>query len=84
MRNTYFDFLRRLAILFVIGIHTYPVNDGVVGEILIRQTLQCAVPLFLAVSGYFIGRKQLDTWPQYFHFLKKQLPRFTFEEVKMW
>lgn len=73
-RDTYFDFLRGVAIFMVIGIHTY--SDGFAhANLIFRQFLNCAVPLFLAISGYFIGKKSFDTKETYFVFLKKQLPR---------
>lgn len=57
---TYFDFLRGVAILMVIGIHTYVAGDfntidGSV-RIIIRQLLNCAVPIFLALSAFFLSR----------------------------
>lgn len=64
-RNRYFDFIRGIAIIMVIGIHTFrpmsvhEYNIAGVIDIIIRQTLNCAVPLFLAISGYFISGKSL-------------------------
>ena len=55
-RDTYFDVLRGLAIIQVIGIHAY---GG--GNLELREILNMAVPLFLAISGYFIGKKSLET-----------------------
>jgi surface polysaccharide O-acyltransferase-like enzyme len=55
-RNHYFDFLRGIAILMVVGIHTYTMSnfDSVEGirNIIIRESLNFAVPLFLAISGF--------------------------------
>lgn len=78
-RLTYFDFLRGLAILLVVGIHTYTARpfagwDNIV-QIGIRETINFAVPLFLSISGYFIGKKIISNSSQYFSFLKRQLPR---------
>lgn len=73
-RDTYYDFLRGIAIFFVIGIHTY-VDNTMHINLFLRQFLNCAVPIFLAISGYFIGSKQLDTRESYVTFLKKQIPR---------
>lgn len=62
-RNTYFDFIRGIAIIMVIGIHTFTPATAGESEIpglisnIVRQTLNCAVPLFLAISGYFISSK---------------------------
>ncbi len=79
-RISYFDFLRGLAILMVIGIHTYIIKpfDGInnIFQIGLRECITFAVPLFLAISGFFLGKKrELNTKAGYFSFLKKQLPR---------
>lgn len=74
-RDWYFDFLRGIAIAMVVAIHTYVATDEINGVVLLRQTLNCAVPLFLAISGYFIGKKDLSTLENYKLFLKKQVPR---------
>lgn len=56
-RITYFDFLRGVAVLMVVGIHTFPQSTfgSISGnmEIVIRQMINCAVPLFLAISVFF-------------------------------
>lgn len=73
-RDTYFDFLRGIAIIMVIGIHTY--TDGLMYfNLFLRQFLNCAVPIFLAISGYFIGHKSFAEQGSYGKFLKKQVPR---------
>lgn len=65
-RNKYFDFIRGIAIIMVVGIHTFsPVHAefcSLIGLIncMIRQLLNSAVPLFLAISGYFIASKVID------------------------
>lgn len=78
-RITYFDFLRGVAILMVIGIHSYYVVPfDSLGNMLrnsMREMINCAVPLFLAISGYFIGKKQINTIYDYYAFIKKQVPR---------
>jgi len=78
-RNEYFDFLRGVAIIMVIGIHTLPpvigfstFHDCV--NILVRQLLNCAVPLFLAISGFFIAKKDLSTGEKRLAFWKRQIP----------
>jgi len=76
-RDPYFDIIRGIAIIFVIGIHTFPAVPSI-AEITLRQVIQCAVPLFIAISGYFIGKKSLSTKKTYLSFLKKQLPRVYF------
>lgn len=69
-----YDFLRGIAIIMVIGIHTY--IDGLAHfNLFLRQFLNCAVPIFLALSGYFIGRKSFKRSGNYIRFLGKQIPR---------
>ena len=60
--------------VLVIGIHTYMEGWGHF-NLFLRQFLNCAVPVFLAVSGYFIGQKDFSGRGQYAAFLKRQLPR---------
>ena len=63
-RIVYYDFIRGIAILFVIGIHTFlPVKfDSSLNifKIVIRNVLNCAVPIFLAISGFFSVKSQLQ------------------------
>ncbi len=78
-RNEYFDFLRGIAIIMVIGIHTLPTlteynSVGSMLTITTRQLLNCAVPLFLAISGYFIAKKDLSTAKSRIQFWRKQIP----------
>ena len=78
-RNQYFDFIRGIAILMVIAIHTFPQSDvstqkGAINLIL-RQIAGSPVPLFLAISGFFLGGKILDTKEQRLTFWKKQIPK---------
>lgn len=75
-RIPYFDFLRGIAILFVVSIHTYELSpmagniwDDI--KIFLEQIIQCAVPVFIAISGFFLVQKQT----QYLPFLKRQIPR---------
>jgi surface polysaccharide O-acyltransferase-like enzyme len=78
-RNHYFDFLRGIAILMVVGIHTYIRSnfDSIEGisNIIIRESLNFAVPLFLAISGFFLGKKDLSTKDNVIMFWKKQIPK---------
>ena len=78
-RIVYFDFLRGLAILMVVGIHTYTVEpyDGAlnISKAIMRDMLDFAVPLFLAISGYFLGERSLQNKFEYLSFIKKQIPR---------
>ena len=75
-RIVYFDFLSGLAILMVIAIHTFSIVDLTSDsnlEIFLRQILNCAVPIFLAISGFFISKgNKVGT---YWAFLKHQIPR---------
>lgn len=71
-RIAYFDFLRGLAIAMVVGIHTYTLGED---SIVIRQILNVAVPLFIAISGYFMSQKKMVGKLDYIAFLKKQLPK---------
>lgn len=78
-RIEFYDFLRGVAIIMVVGIHTfvsYPI-DTTIGytSAIIRQILNCAVPIFLALSGLFCGKKLLDKKDSRFHFWKKQIPK---------
>lgn len=75
-RIVYFDFLRGIAILMVIFIHTFPAitlsyNSNI--ELFLRQILNCAVPIFLAISGYFIVKGGKTN--NYIDFLKHQIPK---------
>lgn len=57
-RVTYFDFLRGIAIMMVIGIHTFMASECNDVDIYVRQMINCAVPIFLAISGYFLTKKK--------------------------
>ena len=71
-RIAYFDFLRGLAIMMVVGIHTYTLGED---STVMRQLLNAAVPLFIAISGYFLSQKKMENKDDYFSFIKKQLPK---------
>lgn len=64
-REYFFDFIRGVAIILVVAIHCYPshirFNDGpdALMMICIRNIMNCAVPLFLAISGYFLTKRVL-------------------------
>ncbi len=78
-RIEFYDFLRGIAIIMVVGIHTfkaYPI-DTPMGFIVtfIRQILNCAVPIFLGLSGLFCSKKILGTKAAYISFLTKQIPK---------
>lgn len=71
-RNTYFDFLRGVAIIMVIAIHTYHKGED---NIALRQIFNAAVPLFIAISGFFLSKKQIEQKSHYVQFLKRQIPK---------
>ena len=79
-RIAYFDFLRGLAIMMVVGIHTYTLGED---SLVVRQLLNVAVPLFVAISGYFLSQKKMDNKDDYRYFLKKQLPK-VYLPVLLW
>ena len=65
-RNPYFDALRGVAILMVVAIHTYNGATSLAEPAgcmaaAVRQLFNCAVPIFLAISGYFLSRKNMKT-----------------------
>ena len=81
-RIEFFDFLRGIAIIFVIGIHSF--TPFLLSEssslsyhfgIIWRQFIGCAVPLFLAISGYFMANKDFSIKQNYRSFYKKQIPK---------
>jgi len=79
-RNGYFDFLRGIAIIMVVGIHTQPEINGFssladTAAVLVRLFLNCAVPLFLAISGWFLAPRQLQSKQDIVKFYKKRFPR---------
>ena len=71
-RNTYFDFLRGLAIMMVVGIHTYTLGKD---STVVRQLLNTAVPLFVAISGYCLSQKRMENKADYLFFLKKKFSK---------
>ena len=80
-RNHYFDFLRGIAIMMVVAIHTFNVVETNLHDCVmdittfVRQLFNCAVPIFLAISGYFLGNKKLDTWNECKVFWRKQMTK---------
>lgn len=81
LRNSYFDFLRGIAIMMVVAIHTFNIEEAdlcgsaVDLTTLVRQLLNCAVPMFLAISGYFLCNKKLETWGERKTFWLKQMTK---------
>lgn len=78
-REPYFDYLRGIAILMVVAIHTYPdckfESFSAIFQITIRQIVGCPVPIFLAISAFFVGRKDLTKKIDRLAFWKKQIPK---------
>ncbi len=74
-RIAYYDFLRGIAIIFVVGIHAYLQSSD--SEIcrFVRNLIGCAVPIFLAISGFFLSRKPVNTRQSYIDFLQRQVPK---------
>lgn len=81
VRRPYFDFLRGFAIIMVVGIHTVPSDLSGFNSleetcaIIIRLMLNCSVPLFLAISGYFMSGKHISTYKEHLRFLHRQVPK---------
>lgn len=75
---TYFDFLRGIAIVMVVLIHcTGIINFEGANNIMtmaFRECLNCAVPIFIAISGYFMCLKPVDNPKDYLSFIKKYVP----------
>lgn len=82
-RNLYFDTLRGIAIIMVVAIHTFIAcefdNYQSICFISMREIFNMAVPLFLAISGFFIGRKNFDNNSQIFNFGKSRYLRFIYQ-----
>lgn len=79
-RNEYFDFLRGIAIIFVVGIHSIVYDSGeTVFESYIKthvyQALFCAVPIFLAISGFFLSKIDFSSRENVYSFWRKQIPK---------
>lgn len=78
-RNLYFDALRGIAILMVVAIHTFIASEfdnyQSICAISMREICNVAVPLFLAISGFFIGQKNFDNNSQTFKFWRRQIPK---------
>lgn len=80
-RLEYFDVLKGVAIIMVVGIHTMPHIDGYFASFgnafasLLRMAMNCAVPLFLAISGWMLANKPVGSKQEILDFYKKRLPR---------
>ena len=58
--------------MMVVGIHTYTLGKD---STVVRQLLNTAVPLFIAISGYCLSQKRMENKDDYLFFLKKQFPK---------
>lgn len=82
-RVEYYDILRGWAILAVLAIHITGNMEDLYNTskisfhlaVIWRQVIGFAVPLFLAISGYFLSKKAFTNKKDYFYFLSKQIPR---------
>jgi len=81
-RIEYFDVLRGVAIICVIAIHSFIGLEDITLRslsfhvaIIWRQLIGCAVPVFLAISGFFLSQKKVDSMENYVSFISKQIPR---------
>ena len=81
-RIEYFDILRAFAIFGVVAIHSSSTGLQFSEEsvnfnftVLWRNSLNFSVPMFLAISGFFLAKKRIRSYGEYIIFLKKQIPR---------
>jgi surface polysaccharide O-acyltransferase-like enzyme len=81
-RIEYFDVLRGLAIIGVVAIHSSSSGLQFSEEsinfnftVLWRNILNFAVPMFLAISGFFLSKKTIKNSKEYVAFQRKQIPR---------
>ena len=77
-RLPYFDFIRGVAIIMVVAIHTFSqcyTTDAlsIVGVVL-RNIMNCAVPLFCACSAFFLINEDLEN-DRYKKFLIRRICR---------
>lgn len=77
-RIEYYDFLRGIAIVMVVAIHTmgviYEYSTISFTAVLIRQILNCAVPVFCVSSAFFLIKKDIQG-KRYKEYLLKQCIR---------
>jgi len=59
-RDNYYSFMKGIAIIAVLFIHTNFMTDGASG-IAARQMVTFAVPMFFFLAGYFVKDDRLDT-----------------------
>lgn len=75
IRNSYFDFIRGVAVLMVVFIHTFSIHGCTNIELFFRQIMNPGVPLFLVSSGFFLAKKRFENFKQFIDFLKHQIPK---------
>ena len=73
-RIGYYDLWRGIAIIMVVGIHTLSAHFSQC-DFALRQVINCAVPLFLALSGYFAAKQLIDKRLTATSLWCKQIPR---------
>lgn len=77
-RVLYFDFLRGIAVIMVVAIHVFGqcfTKENIpIYAVLLRQVMNCAVPVFCASSAYFLITRNLEG-QNYQKFLARQIPR---------
>ena len=77
-REAYYDFLRGIAIIFVVAIHSFGLSFAKgsfpLPSICLRNFFNIAVPIFLALSGFFMARKRVERH-EFTSFFKKQFSR---------
>ena len=78
-RITYYDLLRGLAIIGVVAIYSteigYTFNDTSIDfnvTVLWRQMINFSVPMFIAISGFFLANKEIDSKEAYVRFIKNK------------
>lgn len=77
-RISYYDFLKGLAIMGVVAIHTMifkvePHSISGVSLALFRNILGFCVPFFVTISGYFLYSKEVNTKYTYKKFITNRL-----------
>lgn len=77
-RNTYLDLMKGISIIGVVAIHTFVLNadpysvEGIL-FIIVRNIMGCCVPFFIAVSGFFLCKKQVDSKESFKSFITRRL-----------
>ena len=79
-RLEYYDFLRGVAVIMVVAIHTFGVvyidETLTLAGIFVRELLNCAVPLFCVSSAFFLINKNTGNYKMYLvpHILRVWIP----------